>query len=353
MNSNMIRACGADNRQQVASLLAQLQFPALAGQQQRRPASLPFVTARVMKTLENENGAAWVMIENSEACGFAALSMLPWDSEQLGVTAARLEYLIAKGSDTEQRQRKKALLACVLEQAEVLGVRHLSVRVDAADLSSLHVLERSGFVTMDGLLTFAFDLAQHTPAGTGHNFKIRLATAADADAAALLAGTAYVHDRFHSDPFIPRERADRLHATWLRNSCQGRAADAVVLVEDQTGLLGYVTCAVQGNSEEPLGRKMGTIVLVATDERARGLGVGHAATMAALEWFRQEGCEIVEVGTQLRNIPAARLYQKCGFRMVGSSVSLRRLLLPILSKDWSARGPILPQGDNYADNDGN
>jgi len=354
MNSSVIRAYTTNNRKQVTSLVAQWPFKPLARHHVWSASNLFDLAAqRVMKTLENENGAAWVMIEGSQARGFAAFSMLPWDSEQLGVTAARLDYLIAEGSVKEQQQTKKALLACVLEHAEVRGVRHLSVRVDASDLSSLHVLERSGFITVDGILTFALDLAAHQPAARTHNFKIRLANAADADAAAALARTAYVHDRFHCDPAISRERADELHATWLRNSCNGRAADAVVLAEDQTGLLGFVTCSVQRDTAESLGRLVGTIVLVASAERARGLGVGFAATMAALEWFRQQGCEIVEVGTQLRNIPASRLYQKCGFRMVGSSLSLRRLLLPILSKDWSARGQIRLPGANYANNDAN
>jgi hypothetical protein len=31
------------------------------------------------------------------------------------------------------------------------------------------------------------------------------------------------------------------------------------------------------------------------------------------------------VGTQLRNIPASCLYQSCGFRLTGSSVSLRKI----------------------------
>ena len=44
-----------------------------------------------------------------------------------------------------------------------------------------------------------------------------------------------------------------------------------------------------------------------------------------LEWLRQQGCEVVEGGTQVRNIPSARLFRRCGFVMVGASVSLRKL----------------------------
>jgi dTDP-4-amino-4,6-dideoxy-D-galactose acyltransferase len=315
---------------QVGPLLETWPFKPLARHDGwRAPSLLDFTSARVAKTLENQNGAAWVALLGNRACGFTSLNLLPWDSEQLSVTAARIDYLVAEGSYHEQECIKRSLLDAVLAEAGDRGVIHLSVRVDASDLSSLHVLERAGFVTVDGILTFALDLKARPHQTSAHDFNIRLATASDADQTAALARTAYLYDRFHSDPTISRERADELHATWLRNSCVGNAADAVVLAEDRTGLLGFVTCTLQRDTQAHLGRMVGTIVLVASALRARGRGVGYATTLWALEWFSQQGCEIVEVGTQLRNIAASRLYQKCGFRLVGSSISLRRVLQPI------------------------
>ena len=142
----------------------------------------------------------------------------------------------------------------------------------------------------------------------------------------LWEGLSIAHARGDSDPSIETGLADELHAAWLRNSCTGRAADAVVLVEDAEGLLGFVTCKLQRDTREYLGRLVGTIVLGATATRARGKGVGHAATMAALGWFRRQGADIVEVGTQSRNITASRLFQRCGFRHISSSISLRKIL---------------------------
>jgi dTDP-4-amino-4,6-dideoxy-D-galactose acyltransferase len=213
-----------------------------------------------------------------------------------------------------------------LIEARQKGVRHLSVRLDASDLSSIHVLEANGFITVDGILTFALDLINHKRIEGDYDFIIRLGTAADAEQAAELARTAYLYDRFHSDPHIDTERADQLHATWLGNACAGKTGDGVIVAEDESGLLGFVTCTLQSDTAVTLGGTVGTIVLVAAAKRARGRGIGYATTMAAVEWFKEQGCEMVEVGTQLRNIPASRLYQKCGFRLVGSSISLRLLL---------------------------
>jgi dTDP-4-amino-4,6-dideoxy-D-galactose acyltransferase len=284
------------------------------------------VCAQIREAGGNDGGA-WIVVQENHVRAFGCFRKLPWDSQQLRMPAARIDYLLAAGSYNEQRATKEMLLEELLVEAQNLGVWHMSVRVDASDLSTLHVLEEAGFITVDGILTFALNFKEHVAVRPAGDFKIRLATAADAAATAELARTAYVYDRFHADPFIDRELADDLHANWVRNSCEGKAADAVLIAEDESGMLGFITCKVPSDSSRNSpNSRTGTILLVATAVRARARRVGYSLTMAALEWFRRSGCETVEVGTQLSNIPASRLYQTCGFRLRATSVSLRRLL---------------------------
>jgi dTDP-4-amino-4,6-dideoxy-D-galactose acyltransferase len=326
MNNCLVRPYTAPDWTSLAPLFAARPVkPAGCDDEQRVPENGP--VCQHIREAQGDDGGAWIVVQQNHVRGFGCFRKLPWDSQQLRVPAARIDYLLAAGSYNEQRSIKEMLLEELLVEAQNLGVWHMSARVDASDISSLHVLEEAGFLTVDGILTFALDLKDHTEVATVNNFKIRLATADDAAAAAALAGTAYVHDRFHADPFIDRELADQLHANWVRNSCDGKAADAVLIAEDENGLLGFVTCKVSGDARHnsPDARR-GTIVLVASATHARSRRVGYGLTMAALEWFRQSGCETVEVGTQLSNIPASRLYQKCGFRLKATSVSLRRLL---------------------------
>ena len=326
MNNTLVRPYTPPDWATIAPLVEAWPFKPFARHGRWNAADLfSFTSARIRKTLENENSASFVMLRGNQAHGFAAFTVLPWDSEQIGVPSARIDYLVAEGSYVEQYQTKKKLLDHVIVAADERGVRHLSVRVDASDLSSLHLLEQEDFITVDSILTRALDLAAHQSVPPPDDFKIRLATAGDAERAAALARTAFVYDRFHADPFISSVRAGELHATWLHNSCTGKAADAVVLAEDHTGLLGFMTCALQRDTRK-LGRMVGTVVMVASAERARGRGVAYATLMAAIDWFREQGCEIVDIGTQVRNIPCTGLLQKCDFRLVGASISLRRVL---------------------------
>jgi L-amino acid N-acyltransferase YncA len=325
MNNSLIRLYTPNDWRHVVPLIEVWPFKPLAQLNGfRRSNLIDFTCERVLKALSNENCGACIAMQVNDVRGFACFNMLPWDSEQLGVPAARIDYLVAEGSYHEQRRIKEGLLERLLAQIEACGVRHLSVRIDASDNSSLHALEAAGFNTIDTILTFAIDLTKQPSLEPDHDFKIRLANASDAEQVAALARTAFVYDRFHSDPSISRERADELHATWLRDSCNGKAVDAVLLAEDEGGLLGFASCVVQRDTRK-LGRLVGTIILAASAERARGRGVAHATMMAATEWMRQQGCEVVEGGTQVRNIPSARLFRRCGFVMVGASVSLRKL----------------------------
>lgn len=326
MNNCLVRPYSAPDWASLAPLFAAWTFkPEGCDLQEHVPKNHP--VCEKIREAQGNDGGAWVVVQQNHVRAFGCFRKLPWDSQQLRMSVARIDYLLATGSYNEQRSAKDMLLEELLVEAQNLGVWHMSVRVDASDLSSLHVLEEAGFITVDGILTFALDLKEHRAVEPDGDFKIRLATADDAGAAEALARTAYVYDRFHADPFIDRELADELHANWVRNSCEGKAADAMLIAEDLSGLLGFVTCKLPRDAaRNSYNSRTGTIVLVASVPRARGRRVAYSLTMAALEWFRRSGCETVEVGTQLSNIPASRLYQTCGFRLRATSVSLRRLL---------------------------
>jgi GNAT superfamily N-acetyltransferase len=134
---------------------------------------------------------------------------------------------------------------------------------------------------------------------------------------AAIARTAYVYDRFHADSMLSAEQADRVHEEWMRNSCRGVAADAVFVAVSGERVLGYVTCRVDRDAPA------GVIVLVATSKECRGRGVAGRTTQRALQWFWDQNVRIVEVGTQLRNVGAGRVYEHAGFRLRNVSLTFR------------------------------
>jgi ribosomal protein S18 acetylase RimI-like enzyme len=282
---------------------------------------------RVRNVLMRENTHRICWRNDFEITGLACWTELAWDSEQFGFPAARLDLLVASGDRTDATIIKRDLVSETVLACGNRGIRHLTARVDAADLSSIEALRRNNFDLIDGIQTFSFRMPLAAAFERGnHSFDLRLFRESDLPQVRELARRAYIHDRFHADSAIDTETADRINETWVVNSCLGHMADAVIIASAGDRVLGYVTCRIDKEATRVLGIGCGEIGMVATASGARNGGVASAATVAALEWFSLQGISFVEVGTQLRNIAAARLYERCGFRLAAASLTWRRIV---------------------------
>ena len=262
-----------------------------------------------------------------ELTGLASWTRLEWDSEQFGFPAARLDLLAARGDHRDAATIKTNLVNEVVRDCRNSGIHHLICRVDAAGMASIDALQRNGFELIDGIQTFSLRIPRAATFEKASNaFTLRMFREADLPQVLQLARTAYVHDRFHADSALDTETADRVNEVWVRNSCLGHIADAVIVAAAGDTVLGYVTCRVDKEATRVLGMGCGEIGMVATTTSARNSGVASAATIHALEWFAMQGVEFVEVGTQLRNIAAARLYERCGFRLAAASLTWRKII---------------------------
>lgn len=122
-----------------------------------------------------------------------------------------------------------------------------------------------------------------------------------------------------------------MYQIWLRKSLATDYADTVV-VADLDGLpAGYVTCHLNSPAGE------GNIGLAGVAESARGKGCARDMVLRALKWFHEKGFDRCNVVTEGRNIPAQRLYQRCGF--VTRSVELWSTsgLQCLTNRDWPSQ----------------
>lgn len=257
--------------------------------------------------------------------GAIAWKTLTWDSEFFGFPAARIEILAASGGYSEAREVASKLIESAVDDAAYSGVRHLVIRIDASSLAYSHALAENGFELIDGIQTFS--LACGSPPGPPIPVEsVRPATPLDAGAIAGIARSSFVFDRFHQDVSIGADAADRLHEAWARNSVAGEAADVVLLATSEDAIEAFVTVKIDLASVEALGVRFASIPLVATAPKAQGKGAARRATAAALAWCRAQSVDLIEVGTQISNIPAARLYQSAGFCTTAISLTYRKLL---------------------------
>ncbi|MGA2434316.1 MAG: hypothetical protein ABSG25_03430, partial [Bryobacteraceae bacterium] len=197
--------------------------------------------------------------EDGEVLGLCSWNRLEWDSEQFGFPAAALTLLLA-ARDTEARAIKLHLIDRAIEQCRAAAIRHLVARVEAGDLTSIHALETSGFQMIDGIQTFSLRLDGPAPGESPGSFSVRHFEERDIEQVLEIARTSYVYDRFHADDALTPETAGRVNETWLKESCRGNAAEAVLVAADSGRVLGYVTCRRDKEAAAVLGGGFGSIV---------------------------------------------------------------------------------------------
>ena len=229
--------------------------------------------------------------------------LLEWDSEFFGFRIARAEtdVLTAESASEIVRWCRDHAVVCL----------YFLARPD--DSVTTSVAESEGFHLVDARVTLERSVGQPAISSRADETVLRPAYPDDRAALRAIARRSHRDSRFYADPLFPREKCDLLYETWIERSCDGWA-QAVLVAELRGAPCGYVTCHVDGPE------RAGRIGLVGVESEGQGQGVGTKLILGALGWFEGAGVERLSVVTQLRNVRAQRLYQRCGF--ITGSVAL-------------------------------
>lgn len=171
--------------------------------------------------------------------------------------------------------------------------------VSSGEVESVHAAEARGFQVMDVRVELV------RPAGP-ETAPLRGARSDDLEALRRIARGNHGVTRFYADPRFPNERCDELYDVWIARSVEGWA-EAVLVAEVEGRPAGYVSCHADD------GRGRGSIGLIGVGESARGQGLGRALVLAAVDWCHGRGLVEIAIVTQGRNVPAQRLFGRCGF----------------------------------------
>ena len=143
---------------------------------------------------------------------------------------------------------------------------------------------------------------------------VRFAVPEDEVAVRSVSEHAFVYSRFHLDPSISNNLADKVKAAWADNYFAGQRGDAMVVAEDQGRVSGFLQLLFQGD--------VLIIDLIAVDPARRKMGLARDMICFALHNFSE--FRLLRVGTQVANVSSMRLYEKLGFRIVKSQYVLHR-----------------------------
>lgn len=230
---------------------------------------------------------------------------LPWDSELFGFPIARIE------ARPDSRR--------LLELARAAGIRCAYYECETGDLEAIRSAEASGCQLVEVRVTLEATLAEMKPRTKQHGSQVlfeigRVGSETGAELRRL-ATEVSENSRFALDPGFGPSQARKLYERWVDVSLEGRA-ELIMGARDGQYLQGFISCRVKD--------RMPFLELVAVDRRLARSGVGTALVDHVAEALRDLQHSSARVVTQARNVRALRFYERCGFRVVGTSLMYHR-----------------------------
>jgi dTDP-4-amino-4,6-dideoxy-D-galactose acyltransferase len=198
----------------------------------------------------------------------------------------------------------RASIQEIMRWCDAQGIDCLYFLADSNDPETVLLAESYNFHFVDIRVTLERKTDFLFPADPAEGL-IRPYRESDLSCLREIARDSHRDSRFYSDKNFPEARCGALYEAWIDKSAHGDAGVVLVAVVREEAV-GYIACESPPDGEPRIG-------LFAVAEHARGLGLGRALIAEGLRWFVQKGAARVTVVTQGRNIPAQRLYQRCGF----------------------------------------
>jgi GNAT superfamily N-acetyltransferase len=218
------------------------------------------------------------------------------DSERFGVRAARAQIT-------------PETLPRVLDFCDSEKIDLLIARCATSDLIAAQNMEAHGFLLMDTLVYYSFDLSKKAIPKDTIEFLVRPVKPEDTDQTRRLAAAAFrgYQGHYHADRRLDRHKCDETYASWAeRSAILKTAADEVLVAEQDGNLAGFATLRVNSLEECE-----GPLVAVAPEYQKQG--VCRALMIHCLQWCLSQGAQRMVISTQITNISMQKVWCRVGF----------------------------------------
>ena len=227
-------------------------------------------------------------------------SEAPWDTAIYGDPVLQITGLEVRGSEAATD------LTAFESARDLAGCGLVSCRLAHNRLRESMLLEGAGFRFVEMLYLPELDLERSALGGSGSGLLVRAATEADMPGVLKIAGSAFRNERFHVDPRLPADRADKRYQTWASSSLAHQSQRLFVLSDGPTLVAFFVT------EDLPDGTCYWHLNAVAVD--SQGKGYGRKAWSDMIRHAQAGGARRVRTSIVARNHRVLNLYAQLGFR---------------------------------------
>ena len=187
-------------------------------------------------------------------------------------------------------------------------------KVPVTSVAQVGALTMAGFRVIDVNVTFEREPVMSVESSS--KIMVRDVLPKDETAVLDIAESAFVYSRFHLDPFVSKELANRIKREWIANYVRGQRGERLLVAEMDGKPVGFLALLVTDNAE-----KTGVIDLIGVEKNMQGRGVGKRLVEFHIRDAYQKFARLT-VGTQIANVPSMRLYTKCGYNISNSTYVL-------------------------------
>jgi len=189
-----------------------------------------------------------------------------------------------------------------IEEAKNRSYKYLIIRLKDFQCRELLLLTKHGFYISDiGITLKAF--LKEIVVTQSSRYPVREATLKDIEPLKRIIPGLFIQSRFYNDPFFSKRDADLIFSKWIENSIKKEAADIVFIIPKKA----FITCKKKGST--------GEISLIGVKKGEEGKGLGKALVSRAVEWFKDNQINSIQVRTQLKNTRALNFYESLGFKI--------------------------------------
>jgi ribosomal protein S18 acetylase RimI-like enzyme len=231
------------------------------------------------------------------------------DSERFGIRIARAQV---QGKNLSQ-----IIDFCVAEQ-----IKLLIARCATKELRTVQEMESRGFLLMDTLVYYSFDLTKRTIPDDAPRARIRKFVRGDTAQVETVAAAAFkgYYGHYHADPRLDQRKCDEGYASWAVRSCTSKqVATEVLVAEIEKKIVGFLTLRL--NSPEEM---EGLLFGVAPE--GQGIGVGRSLMMSGLGLCRKQQAKRMLISTQVTNVAVQKMWCRVGFEPAYSYYTLHKWL---------------------------
>jgi GNAT superfamily N-acetyltransferase len=223
------------------------------------------------------------------------------DSERFGVRVARAHVV--------RENLPQVLEFCAAEQINLL-----IARCATKELRIAQEMEGLGFLLMDTLVYYSFDLMKRAIPEDSPRANVRKFVLDDKSKIEMVAAAAFegYFGHYHADTRLDRSKCDEGYVSWAVRSCTSKqVASEVLVAELDNNVIGFATLRLNTAEE-------GEGVLFGVAPEEQGIGIYRSFMVNGMQWCKEQQAKRMVVSTQITNVAVQKVWSRVGFEPADS-----------------------------------